>query len=176
MKKITIIFAALAISASVFASNPFPISKEAVFSALEKSRTTGLNVEKLNKKVSTAFLTKFKRAEKVNWKQVSDLYFAHFEINSKEFAAAYSEDGEMIAMSRHVPTDQLPYAVTNILEEQYAGYKLPENVTEVVMDGATNYYLTVEGATRLLQLKCSADGSVSVQKKIKKRILVGSVS
>ena len=176
MKKITIIFAALAISASAFASNPFPVSNEAVFSALEKSRSTGLNVEKLNKEVNSAFLTKFKRAEKVNWKQVSDLYFAHFEMDSKEYSAAYSEEGEMIAISRKLPTDQLPYAVTNVLEEQFAGYNIPVSVTEIVMDGNTNYYFTVEGATRFLQLKCSADGTVAIQKKIKKKILVGSVS
>ncbi len=176
MKKITIIVAALAFAASASAFTPFPISNETILTLLEKTRASGLNVEKLSKEVKTAFTAKFRQAEKVTWEQVEEFYLAHFEMNNRQYAAAYSKAGEMIAVSRTLTIDQLPLAVTTSLEEQFQDYKMPAQVTEVVMDGATNYYLTVEGATRFLQIKCSAEGSITIDKKIKKKILVGSVS
>ncbi len=176
MKKITIIVAALAFTVSASAISPFPISAKTGLALLEKNRASGLNAEVTNKKVKTAFTSKFRQADKVTWKQIEEFYFANFEMNSRQYAAAYSKEGEMIAVSRLVTPEQLPLAVTTSLEERFEGYKMPAEITEIVMDGNTSYYLTVEGSTRFLQLKCSADGNITIDKKIKKKILVGSVS
>ena len=176
MKKITIIVAALALTVSASAFNPFPISTENVLVLLEKNRASDLNAEVTNQKVKTAFSIKFRQAEKVTWKQVKEFYFANFEMNNRQYAAAYSKEGEMIAVSRTLSKDQLPLAVITSLEERFEGYKMPAEVTELVMDGDTSYYLTVEDATRFLQIKCSAEGHITIDKKIKKKILVGSVS
>ena len=175
MKKITIIVAALAFTLSASALRPFPINTENVLALLEKNRASGLNADVRNKKVKTAFTTKFRQAEKVTWKQVAEFYFAHFEMNNREYAAAYSKEGEIIAVSRKLTPDQLPLSVATSLEERFEGYKMPEKIMEIIMDGFTNYYLTVEGATRFLQIKCSAEGYITIDK-MKKKILVGSVS
>lgn len=171
MKKITIVIAALAIVIGASAFNPEPDSN-----LLDPRSANAVDASKVTYKVSSAFTAKFKQAKKVSWRQVEDFYFAYFEINDKNYSAAYSAQGEMIAISRTVPAAQLPLAVVSILEERFADYKIPANVTEIAMEGSTNYYFTIEGATRLLQLKCSADGYIDVQKKIKKKVLVGSVS
>ncbi|RYF90495.1 MAG: hypothetical protein EOO03_03575 [Chitinophagaceae bacterium] len=171
MKKITIVFAALAIAIGVKASNPLPNSYP-----LEAPNSVTVDAAKVTYKVNAAFANKFKKAQNVTWRTVEDFYFANFELNSNNYSVAYSAQGDMLALSRIIPASQLPLAVVSSLEERFAGYKIPNNVTEIVMQGSTNYYLTAEGATRLLQLKCSTDGTVSVEKKIKKKILVGSVS
>lgn len=176
MKKITIIVAALAFTVYASAFSPYPVFNETTLTLLEKNRPSVLTADVTNKKVLTAFTSKFRQADKVTWKQVDEIYIANFEMNTREFAAAYSKEGEMIAVSRKLTTDQLPLIVLTSLEERFEGYKLPGQVTEIIMDGATSYYLTLEGATRFLQIKCSADGSVKIDKKIKKKILVGSVS
>jgi len=175
MKKITII-AALAFSISASAFSPFPISTGNVLVLLEKNGAYGLNAEVTNQKVKTAFSIKFRQADKVTWKQVKEIYFAQFEINNREYGAAYSKEGEMIAVSRKLTPDQLPLAVANSLEERFKGYIMPKQITEIIMDGATNYYLTLEGASRFLQIKCSAEGDITIDKKIKKKILVGTIS
>lgn len=176
MKKLSIIVAALVLFFSAGASTPTPGEDEVFSSLFNSSRATSVTAEKLTNAVNKAFTQKFGKAQNVNWKKFESLYFAKFELNKKEFNAAYSEEGEMIAISRNVLIDQLPLAVTESLNEYYQEYKLPGNVTEIVMQGDTNYYLMVEGKTRYLQLKCSPDGNISIDKRIKKKVLVGSVS
>ncbi len=176
MKKITIIAAALALTVTASAISPLPIGTETVLALLEKNRASDLKADVTNKKVKIAFTNKFSQANKVTWKQVSEFYFASFEMNDRQYAAAYSKEGEMIAVSRTLSKDQLPLAVITSLEERFKGYKMQTEVNEIIMEGATNYYLTVEGATHFLQVKCSTDGNITINKKIRKKILVGSVS
>ncbi len=176
MKKITIIFAALALSISARAFTPFPINNETLLTLLGTRRSAGLSIETSNKEVSAAFKTKFRDAVKVEWKKVENFYFAYFELNKRQYSVAYSADAEMIAISRELPVEQLPLAVTTRLQERFEGYKVSPTVTEIVIDSLTNYYLTLENDTRILKIKCSAEGYVSIEKKTKKKILVGGVS
>lgn len=176
MKKVKILVAALAIVVSASAFSTVPVNPETILSLLEKNRTAAPNVEVTNEKVTTAFTAKFRQAEKITWKQVQEFYFANFEMKNRQYAAAYNSNGEMIALSRTLTAEKLPLAVITALEERFEGYKMPAEITEIIMDGGTSYYLTLENATRFVQLKCSAEGSITVNKKIKKKILVGSVS
>lgn len=175
MKKLTTIIAALVLffSASAFTNTS---EGDEVFSTLFiVSNSKTVNSENVITSVTKSFNAKFANAADVSWKQNDDLYFARFVLNDKNFTAAYSDQGEMIALSRMLLTDQLPLVVLASLEEKYQEYKLPTNVTEIVMQGSTSYYLTVEGKTHFLQLKCSPEGSINVDKKMKKKVLVGSV-
>ena len=176
MKQIKILFAALAIIGSASAFSTFSVNPEPIPDLLEKNRTAARNVEVTNERVTTAFTAKFRQAEKITWKQVNEFYFANFEMKNRQYAAAYTGNGEMIALSRTLTAEQLPLVVVAALEERFEGYKMPAEITEIIMDGSTCYYLTLENAARFVQLKCSAEGSITVNKKIKKKILVGSVS
>jgi len=175
MKKLTTVIAALSLFFSASASTPTPRG-HAVFNALFNVKNAkSVKAENVTTNVTNSFKNKFAKAEKVSWNEYESFYFAEFVVNEKSFKVAYSNEGELLAMSRSLPTDLLPLAVTNALNENYQEYKISANVTEIAMQGSTSYYLTVEGKTRFLLLKCYTDGSISVVKKIKKKILVGSV-
>lgn len=175
MKKLTAIVAALALFASASAFSPIPKEDEGLLTVLNKKTAKSVSLAKVSSPVSNAFNEKFEKAVNVNWTQNENFYFATFEMNEKEYTVAYSDEAEFIAISRSVHKDQLPLAVMESLNERYKNYILPAIVTEVVFEGSTNYYLTAEGETRYLQLKCSPDGSISVNKRIKKKVLVGKV-
>jgi len=175
MKKLTAIVAALALFASAGAFNPIPKKEKGLFTVLNKKTAKFVSPEKVSRQVSNAFKEKFEKAVNVKWTQEENLYFAIFEMNEKEYTVAYSEKGELIGISRCLYKDQLPLAVMESLNEKYKNYILPASVSEIVFEGVTNYYLTIEGETRYLQLKCSPDGSISVNKRIKKKVLVGKV-
>ena len=175
MKKLTAFVAALALFASVSAFGPIPKEDEGLLSVLNRKSGKSVSPEKLTNQVSNAFNEKFEKAENVNWTQNDNLYFAMFEMDEKEYTVAYLNNGELIAISRCLNKDQLPLAVMESLNEKYKDYILPASVREIVFEGSTNYYLTIEGETRYLKLKCSPDGSISVDKRIKKKVLVGKV-
>ena len=175
MKKLTTVIAAMALFFIASAFTPDPDSNEVIASLFNTKNAKAVKAEKLSTNVTKAFDQKYAKAENVNWKQNESLYFADFELNKKPFTVAYTENGDLFAICRRIQFDQLPIVVTDLLADEYADYKLPTNVTEIVMEGSTSYYLIAEGKSNYLQLKCSPDGNISIDKKIKKKVLVGSV-
>ena len=176
MKKLTAVIAALAIFLSASAFSPTPGGYEIFNNRFNLKNAKSVKAENISKNVSRAFSLKFADAKLVNWNEYENFYFAEFVMNEKTFKVGYSDQGELLAVSRSLSIDLLPLAVTDALSQNYKDYKIPTNVTEIVMQGSTSYYLTVEGKTRFLVLNCSPDGSISIEKRIKKKILVGSVS
>lgn len=173
MKKLTAVIAALALFFTATAADPTPSSEfNSLFNA---SNSKVVNVADVNRAITGAFSQKFSKATEVSWKENQGLYFAYFKQFDKEYAAAYTEEGELVAISRPVALDALPLAVSDALYTQYKDHNIPGSVTEIVMDGETNYYLTVEDKTSYKQLKCTPAGEISVVKKIKKKVLVGRV-
>ncbi|MEO6405965.1 MAG: hypothetical protein ABIY51_14585 [Ferruginibacter sp.] len=148
MKKLTTIVTAIAIffSTVAFASGIDPVSTE----------------------VKTAFLKKFSTAESVSWKKNGDLYFASFQVNQNSFFAAYNEKAELVALSRNIQLSQLPLQLSQALAERYSSYTLSRDVTEMVLEGETSYYLNAESKDKTLQLKGKASGDIEVVSKTKK--------
>jgi hypothetical protein len=155
MKKLTIILAAILVLGSATIAAPSPV----------KNPTT---------EVTNAFAKNFSGAKNVNWREVGEVFFANFQMNNKEFFAAYSPKGELLGMSRTLELSQLPMAVTIQLQEQYSGLEIHNAVTEIVHEGQTSYYVTAEDSKKILKLKCLADGSVQVEEKIRKKKLVAT--
>ena len=148
MKKLTMIFAVLALMAgtSAFAS-------------------TG---DKVTKAVKTEFQKNFSAAENVTWEIDEGFYFASFELNGKTVNAAYDETGTLVGLSRTLQLSAVPLSVSQSLRSAYPDYVIANTVTEVVYEGQTFYYATAEGTTRILKLKCFSDGLIYVEKKIEK--------
>ncbi len=155
MKKLTTIFAALTllISSSAFAAPTETVTKE----------------------VKIAFEKNFTDAVNVTWEKTSDFYFANFILDNVNINAAYNEEGELIGVARKIDLSQLPLNVSQALKYRFDGYTFRNNVTEIVFDGETNYYVTADGDSRVFNLKCSADGQINIEKKSKKKVLVGRV-
>jgi hypothetical protein len=124
--------------------------------------------EEVSQTVRAAFEKDFLSKKEVSWEMKEDFYFVSFKLNEIPTNAAYNEKGELLAVSRDVDVSQIPLSISMALANRYNGFKLPLKATEVNFEGQTSYYLTVENDKKLLTLKCSSNGNISVEKKIKK--------
>jgi hypothetical protein len=149
MKKLKTVFAAVAI---LLATSAFAAS----------------GPEKVSEKVKSAFENSFTGASNVTWEKSNDFYFASFTLNSKEVSVAYSENGELVGVSRLIATSQLPLNVSMAIANRYKSYKLYNTATELVYEGETSYSLTIEDGKQILKLRCSSNGDITVAGKIKK--------
>ena len=149
MKKLTGILTALVlfISASSFAPN------EEIVSA----------------KIRSAFEKTFTSASEVKWSKSDGFYFANFKINEQILSAAFDEEGELLGASRNIALSQLPLNISLTLQNNYAGYSINESVTEMTTDGQTNYYIAAENSKRIVNIKASASGVLTIEKKTRKK-------
>ncbi len=149
MKKLQSIFAAVAL---LLATSAFAVN----------------GPEKVSPKVKVAFEKSFTGASKVIWEKSDDFYFAHFELDAKYMDAAYNEEGELLGVSRILATSHLPLNISMAIAGKYQGYTVAATVTEISYEGQTNYYVDVANGKQVLKLKCSSNGEISIDKKIKK--------
>ncbi len=149
MKKLTTILTALVlfISASSFAPN------EEIVSA----------------KIKSAFEKTFTSASEVKWNKSDGLYFANFKINEQILSAAFNEGGELLGATRNIPLSQLPLNISLALQNGYADYTISGSVTEMATEGQTNYYINAGNSKRILTIKASASGVLSIEKKTKRK-------
>jgi len=148
MKKIvTMITAAVLLSTAVFANDG----------------------NKVSNRVRLAFQHDFAAATQVNWEVKNNFYFAEFKVGNTTFSAAYDEDAVLVASSRTIQLQLLPMAVTQELQRRYAGYTVAKNITELVFQNETNYYITAANEKQVLYLKASANGIIEVERKVKRK-------
>jgi hypothetical protein len=124
------------------------------------------NDENVNEKVLDAFKTEFTTATEVKWSVGNDYYKATFNYNGKYVFAFYSEDGELLGLSRYLSPVDLPIALQNNLAKNYEGYWVSD-LFETAKNNTTNYYITLENADTKIVLKSSGN-SWEVHNKIKK--------
>ncbi len=148
MKKVTIIFA--------------------VFTLIAGTGAFAKTGDKVSKVVQASFEKNFSNAEGVAWEASEDYYYARFVLNGKEVDAAYNKNGELVGISRKLFLAEIPLKVSQSIKSEYSDYIIENSVTEVVFEGQTFYYATVEGPAKILKLKCLSDGQIYIEKKIKK--------
>ncbi len=150
MKKLTVILTALVlfISASSFAPNE----------------------ETVSAKIKSAFEKTFTSASQVRWNKSDGFYFADFKINDQVLSAAFNEEGELVGASRNIALSQLPLNISLALQDNYAGYAINDSVTEITTEGQTSYYIAAENSKRIVTIKASANGDISIVKKTKKKL------
>jgi hypothetical protein len=148
MKKLTLVFAVLAIMAG-----------SSAFANAEN---------KISPTVKASFQKNFANAENVHWQVIDETYIADFQLYGKAVQAAYDEKGELVGISRKMQKADLPLNVSQSLITEYPDYLIADAVTEISYEGKTSYYVTVENARKILQLKCFPDGQAFVEKRIKK--------
>ena len=125
--------------------------------------------DKVNARVKNAFLNDFTTASNVSWELLKDFYFATFTLDNIEVSAAYNEQGELVGTSRTIERSLLPILVTRALDKKYEGYTISKKAIEMAFEGTTRYYISVSNEKQTLKLKCSADGIIEVERKIKKK-------
>ena len=81
--------------------------------------------------------------------------------------AYYNESGDLVAITRNITTDQLPISLLTSLKKNYSDYWVSD-LFEMVSNGESNYYITLENADHKLVLKSEDFSSWSTYRKEKK--------
>ena len=148
MKKLTVIFAAfsLLLLATSFALPPDSVSTE----------------------IKSAFQKIFSSASDVNWKKVNNYYLATFKVNNQEATAAFNEEGQLMSASRSLTLSQLPLVINLALQNQFPEYTFEKSVSEITIDGQSNYYIKGENEKRIIIIKSTGSGNLNIESKTKK--------
>lgn len=124
------------------------------------------NDENVNQKILDAFRTEFTTAKEVEWSAGSNYYKATFSYNGKYVFAYYSENGELLGLTRYISPADLPLSLQNSLKKKYESFWISD-LFEASKNDSTNYYITVENADTKIILNSSGTGW-NVYNKIKK--------
>jgi hypothetical protein len=146
MKKILVLFAAVAFTVVTYAHSPI--------------------VE--NEVVTAAFQKQFSTASDVSWSQKNDLYLVSFKYNNDRMLAWYRPDGTVEAVQRSVQVDQMTFLAASAVQ----GLSKDKNLltaAEVSKEGELFYLIKIEDEKCISVYKISAAGDYSRIEKVKKR-------
>jgi len=148
MKKLTAIFAAFSL---FLLANSFTLPPDIV-----------------SAKITSAFEKNFSLASDVTWKKVNTHYLATFKINDQPATAAYNEEGQLMSATRSLSLSQLPLNINLALQNQFPEYTFEKSVSEITMDGQSNYYIKGENEKKIIIIKANGSGYLNVENKTKK--------
>ena len=137
----------LSISFSSFAGNP--VEKMPVFKGAEN------------------FMHTFPQAIEIVCNNKGEFTEVSFTWQGLKLVAFYDREGNPVATSRQISTDNLPLTVQLNLKKEYAGFIPTEAIEFDDIDNSLSYYVTVVSIKTTYLLHVSADGSISVFKKMK---------
>jgi hypothetical protein len=101
----------------------------------------------INRNVLVSFNREFVNAQDVKWVTNNNFLKASFSMNNMVLYAFYSSDGELLAVSRFISPDHLPFRLLTKLKKDYAGYWVSD-LFEIDDDSGTAYYVTLENSNQ----------------------------
>ena len=113
--------------------------------------------------VLKSFQTKFASAKEVTWTSSESLFKAHFELNGQAVTAFYSTDGNLLAVSRHITSHQLPLSLQTSLRKGHEGAWISE-LFELNSEEGITYYATLETADCKVVLKSNGQSWTAYNK------------
>ena len=124
--------------------------------------------ENVRQDVLNAFKNEFTSASEVTWTIGNTYYQAAFTMNDQKLFAFYTSDGEFMALTRYISSNQLPLNLNNSLKK-YFSEKWITDLFEVVKGDGTMYYVTLENADSKIVLQTSGNANWSVFMKTNKK-------
>ncbi|MBS1934544.1 MAG: hypothetical protein JST96_11135 [Bacteroidetes bacterium] len=118
----------------------------------------------INGKVTTSFKKDFANAHDTRWENGSEFIKATFSLNGETVNAYYTQDGDLMAVTRNILSDKLPITQLLNLKKNYAAYWISD-LFEMYSNGETAYYLTIENADQKIVLKSDSSNGWSVYSK-----------
>lgn len=130
--------------------------------------TTFANVlESVNEKISSAFNKDFVGAQNVQWEVKEKFAKATFKLNSQVMFAFYSQEGDLLGVTRNIVSSQLPIHLLADLKKSYGNYWITD-LFEMSNDSSTTYYVTLENSTHTVVLKSSGTDGWELYSRVKK--------
>ena len=126
--------------------------------------------EDVNSAVISSFNKDFASAKNVNWEVQKDFIKATFNMNDLVMYAYYRADGELLAVTRNLLSNQLPIYLRGELTKDYQNYWISD-LFELASQDQSSYFIQVENADETLVLKSDGNNGWSVYKRDRKNIL-----
>lgn len=118
--------------------------------------------------VKNAFAQKFPQATGVKWDKENDKEWeAEFKINGKEASANYDMNGTWLETEYEISMKEVPTAVKNTLDKDFAGYKIKESEISETAKGKL-YEFEIQKDDNKLEVGIDESG-VIVKKEVEKK-------
>ena len=117
--------------------------------------------------VLQSFNSSFKNVTEVKWTSIEDYYKADFIFNYQCVSAYYDHEGKLMAITRHILSNQISVSLQADLKKNYEDYWISD-LFELNNDQGTYYFVTLEKPDVTLILKSNLSSSWNLYKKINK--------
>ena len=122
----------------------------------------------INNSVRASFRKDFQKAELIG-SEVSRQYTKlTFKLNDMVMFAFYSDNGELLAVTRNIKTSQLPIQLLLQLKKDYNDYWITD-LFELTGEDLNNYYITIEDADKKITLRSTNSNSWELYERTNKK-------
>ena len=105
--------------------------------------------------IKASFRKDFKKAELMGIEANNSFNKLTFKMNDMVLYAFYTDNGELLAVTRNIKSSQLPIQLLLDLKRDYANYWITD-LFEFNGDGTNSYYVTVENADTSITLRANS--------------------
>jgi hypothetical protein len=105
--------------------------------------------------IKASFRKDFKKAELMGLEANNSFNKLTFKMNDMVLYAFYSDNGELLAVTRNIKSSQLPIQLLLDLKRDYANYWITD-LFEFNGDGTNSYYVTLENADTSITLRANS--------------------
>lgn len=119
-----------------------------------------------NSKIEASFQKDFKNASLISTEAGRNFTKLTFKMNDIVLFAFYSDNGQLLAVTRNILSSQLPIELMMELKKDYGNYWITE-LFELNGDDQNYYYVSLENADSKLVLRSSGDSWEFYQKSAK---------
>jgi hypothetical protein len=123
---------------------------------------------KISSDIRAAFHKDFQNAEVISAETHKSFTKLTFKMNNIVLFAFYSDNGELLAVTRNILSTQLPVGLQISLRKEFSSYWITELI-ELNGDGQNSYYVSLENADKKLTLRSNGDESWEVYEKTDKK-------
>ena len=114
-----------------------------------------------NEVINASFRKDFKKAQLITIEVGKNYTKLTFKMNEMVMFAFYSDNGQLLAVTRNITTNQLPIQLLLRMKKDYANFWITD-LFEFNGDGTSTYYLTVENADSSVTLRSNGYDSWEV--------------
>jgi hypothetical protein len=122
----------------------------------------------INSQVKASFLKDFQKAELMGSEVGKQFTKLTFKMNDMVMFAFYSDNGELLAVTRNIKTSQLPIQLLLQLKKDYNDY-WTSDLFELNGEDLNNYYITVENADKKITLRSTNNSTWELYEKTTKK-------
>jgi hypothetical protein len=126
--------------------------------------------EEVSDKIIKSFQKDFAGAQHVQWVTTKEFVKVTFTLNEQVVYAYYSQDGNLLGVTRNILSSQLPINLLTDVKKNYSKYWITD-LFEMANHNENVYYLTLEDSDHKMVLKSNGNYGWDIFKKEKKQIV-----